>query len=356
MSSEREDKQGRVENEHKEFYDSHLYDLLPDIYHERDVENTLKQFLEIIGDQASEIHQNIDDLWSNFYIDTCDEWVIPYIGDLVGKKTISSPAAKNRLEVKKAVRLNKLKGTLTGIDELTNYYFGPSKSVEFFNLCARTQNIRNSSVQDRKNTLVNVHNLGELNKINRSEDSISHTVDVRHPTLNKGRYNPQSIGVFVSDLNIYHVENFSPNVEHKNEFSFGIVPNFKPGSSHHLYDKNESKSIDSQDYSSNPEKYFGNKNAFSIKIRGILAATSSKRISVIKKRENPNKKILTISALSTSHAEKEKSDFVGLDPSYGIRLPGPIPSDAEKEFTVSLFSQLDNGELIEIARYEGAPV
>src|SRR3954454_16712108 len=63
-----------------------LYDLLPAIYRELDAARglQLRALLAIIQEQADLIDADIEQLWRNFFIETCDAWVVPYIGDLLG--------------------------------------------------------------------------------------------------------------------------------------------------------------------------------------------------------------------------------------------------------------------------------
>lgn len=63
-----------------------LYKLLPAVYRERDAEagEALQALLAIVEEQADLIEADIRRLWDNFFVELCDPWVIPYIGDLVG--------------------------------------------------------------------------------------------------------------------------------------------------------------------------------------------------------------------------------------------------------------------------------
>ena len=72
-----------------------IYDLLPSIYRIRDKEQgePLKALLEIIGEQIELVEQDIEQLYRNWFIETCDEWLVPYIGDLLQAK-ILNPVTK----------------------------------------------------------------------------------------------------------------------------------------------------------------------------------------------------------------------------------------------------------------------
>ena len=77
-----------------------LYELLPVVYRLRDAEQgyPLKALLDIISAQADVIKRDIDGLWDDFFIETCADWVVPYIGDLVGQQSIvrNHPGAPRR--------------------------------------------------------------------------------------------------------------------------------------------------------------------------------------------------------------------------------------------------------------------
>ena len=64
----------------------HLYELLPAVYRERDAAlgEPLRALLRIVGGQASFVEADIQQLLANFFVETCEPWVVPYIGDLVG--------------------------------------------------------------------------------------------------------------------------------------------------------------------------------------------------------------------------------------------------------------------------------
>src|SRR5205085_9485178 len=64
----------------------HLYNLLPAIYRLRDAERgyPLQALLRVIGEQVDVVEEDIARLYDNWFIETCDDWVVPYIGDLLG--------------------------------------------------------------------------------------------------------------------------------------------------------------------------------------------------------------------------------------------------------------------------------
>ena len=97
-----------------------LYDRLPEIYRIKDEEQEppgqLKSYLSIVEDLFGAIHENIESLYHDFFIETCDEWVIPYIGDLLGNSHLHGDAWTLRADVADAVALRRRKGSLLGIE------------------------------------------------------------------------------------------------------------------------------------------------------------------------------------------------------------------------------------------------
>src|SRR5260370_20433811 len=63
-----------------------LYELLPVIHRTRDFEQgePLRGLLQVIAEQVNVVEADIAGLYENWFIETCQDWVVPYIGDLVG--------------------------------------------------------------------------------------------------------------------------------------------------------------------------------------------------------------------------------------------------------------------------------
>ncbi len=69
-----------------------LFDLIPVIYRLRDAAQgaPLQALLRVIAEQAGVVEQDIAQLYENWFIETCDDWVVPYIGALVGYTPVST--------------------------------------------------------------------------------------------------------------------------------------------------------------------------------------------------------------------------------------------------------------------------
>ena len=73
------------------WYARKLWRLLPAIYRAMDGEppGPLQELVARIGAQAATLRRSIDRLWEDQSIETCDDWAIPYIGDLLGTRLVA---------------------------------------------------------------------------------------------------------------------------------------------------------------------------------------------------------------------------------------------------------------------------
>ena len=69
-----------------------LYDLVPVVYRQRDADQgyPLRALLRVIAEQVSVVERDITGLYENWFIETCQDSVVPYIGDLVGYTAVST--------------------------------------------------------------------------------------------------------------------------------------------------------------------------------------------------------------------------------------------------------------------------
>ena len=67
-----------------------LYELLPFVYRQRDVDQgyPLRALLRVIAEQVEVVEDDIAQLYENWFVETCQDWVVPYIGALVGYRPV----------------------------------------------------------------------------------------------------------------------------------------------------------------------------------------------------------------------------------------------------------------------------
>ena len=129
------------------YYAERLWQLLPAVYRTADTvslhaRGPLRELLNRIGAQVAIVRRSLDQLWADQSIECCDNWVIPYIGDLLGAnlvKNLDAPA--QRLDVAKTIHYRRRKGTVEVLEELALDVTGwTAHVVEGFRRLARTRN------------------------------------------------------------------------------------------------------------------------------------------------------------------------------------------------------------------------
>ncbi len=211
-----------------------LYQLLPAVYRERDEAEgyPLRALLRLTAGQADLVQADIQQLWDNFFIETCERWAIPYIGDLVSNNLlhdahrIPTPdtahalfadlvgrdlrppiAIRTRADVAKTIYYRRRKGTLPMLEELARDVTGwPAHAVEFFELLGWTQFVRNHLRMHSLRT-PDIRQIEPMDRLNGPFDAVSHTVDVRPIGQLTGWYNIKNIGFFLWRLMSYPLTN-----------------------------------------------------------------------------------------------------------------------------------------------------
>ena len=100
-----------------------LFNRLPEIYRIKDAEqyppDQLRDYLALIENAFGSIHENIEALYHDLFIETCDDWVIPYLADLLGTSHLKGDPWTLRADVADTIALRRRKGTLGAIELLT---------------------------------------------------------------------------------------------------------------------------------------------------------------------------------------------------------------------------------------------
>lgn len=229
-----------------------LYDLLPAIHRVRDAEQgfPLRDLLRVLGTQADVLRNDITRLYDNWFIETCDDWAVPYIGDLLGYSLLPEAAtlgedgaASTRLgrvlapraDVANTIDARRRKGTLALLEDIARDAAGwPARAVEFYRLLGWTQHLdRPHPTRGGTLELRDPGSLQLLRWAGGAFDGAAHSVDVHRlgSARTRGRYNIPAVGLFVFRLRSYPVtttpaycvEEVGPHC-----FSFSVLGNDTP--------------------------------------------------------------------------------------------------------------------------------
>ena len=131
---------------YESYYAEKLWGLFPEVYRAEDSvdgeqDGPLRELVGRIGAQAAVVRRSIDRTWEDQSIETCDDWVISYIADLLATNLVASLDARGqRLDVAKTIYYRRRKGTVAVLEEVASDITGwDIKVVEQFHRLARTR-------------------------------------------------------------------------------------------------------------------------------------------------------------------------------------------------------------------------
>ena len=186
-----------------------LFELLPAVHRVRDTAQNrpLEQLLAVLQVEVDLLRDDIEQLYDNWFIETCQDWVVPYIGDLLGVRglvEIRGGTVSQRGLVSNTIAYRRRKGTAAVIEQLAYDVTGwPAKAVEFFELLGWTQNVNHVRLRHGGTADLRDGNLLEL--VDGPFDWTAHTADVRHVDRGRGRHNIPNLGVFLWRLGSYAI-------------------------------------------------------------------------------------------------------------------------------------------------------
>lgn len=226
-----------------------LYSLVPALHRMRDADlgEPLRALLGIISEQVDIVEEDITQLYENWFIETCQDWVVPYIADLIGYQLVHAAGQPGevitkdgqslnrvlvpRREVARTIGLRRRKGTLRLLEDLAESVAGwSSRAVEFYQLLAATQHI--SHMQPQRAGTANVRKSFQMSRLDGPFDTLAHTVDVRRVNshLSPGLHNIPSVGLFVWRLQSYAVTQAPAYCvdRARNHYTFSVLGNNCP--------------------------------------------------------------------------------------------------------------------------------
>jgi len=206
----------------KRFSDQ-LYELLPAVYRindakEKQGKEALKALLDVIAEQIRLVEDDIGQLYDNWFIETCPEWLVPYIGDLLGVRGLYQMESgfaqteigfTQRARVANTLAYRRRKGTATMLEQLAHdTTLWHARAVEFFQLLETTQYINHLRLANLRTPDLRQANALEL--LDGPFDTIAHTADVRRIDSRRGKHNIPNVGLYLWRLISYTLKGVRP--------------------------------------------------------------------------------------------------------------------------------------------------
>jgi hypothetical protein len=229
------------DNDHYElYYSEKLWSLLPAIYRSADSVSLdqagpLRELVNRIGAQAAILRRSIDRMWEDQSIETCDDWVIPYIADLLAVNLVSSLDARGqRIDVARTIYYRRHAGTRGILEEIAGDITGwDARVVEMFLRLGRTRHgldppigpLTGEAFPDRLQSTqglmgprthsgiggwADLRNRYGASKAHSAFDEFFHQADFRFGRGQVGWYNIPRLGVFLWRLKSFAMDQCTP--------------------------------------------------------------------------------------------------------------------------------------------------
>jgi hypothetical protein len=223
-----------------------LFRLLPRIYQLRDAErgDPLSALLAVVTEQADLVEADIAALYEDWFIETCQDWVVPYLGELVGYgggPVGETARVTSRADVANTVGNRRRKGTLALLEQLSADVAGwPARAVEFRRLLGVTASVRlyggdprTDARRRHRGGLADVHDVDAMDRVDGPFDRLAHTVEVPRISAagrRPGRYDIPAVGLHVWRLRPYRISHAPAFCEDRDRanFTFSILSNDTP--------------------------------------------------------------------------------------------------------------------------------
>ncbi|MFD8771134.1 hypothetical protein [Streptomyces sp. NPDC059916] len=228
--------------------------LLPRWHLLRDAEEgePLRALLAVVAEQLDRVRDGVEQGYEDLFVETAAPWVLPYLGDLVGYRTLPgyervlttglheggraalAEAVAPRADVAATVAGRRRKGTLHLLEEISEQVAGwPARAVELSRLVAHHQSVKlYRDTAAERGRLLDLRDGSALALAGGPFDSTVRTVDVRRANSAKtqGGWTPAGVGLFVWRLRAYSLTS-SPAYcidRARNLYTFSILGHDSP--------------------------------------------------------------------------------------------------------------------------------
>ncbi len=196
-----------------------LYKLLPAIYRRQDFfqGEPLRALLAIVEQELGILEADINNLYENWFVETCDGWVMPYIAELVGISDLKDPEKIfpfTRSRIGNTMRYRRHKGTPRtlelAIEDRTGWTV---RVVEMFKYVLTSQYLQRPRIERMATFTLKSDTAAQSVKVLATRnffDHNAHTLDIRTFDVNRIRYNLKSLSLFIWRLESYPVKGSTP--------------------------------------------------------------------------------------------------------------------------------------------------
>lgn len=164
----------------------------------------LRALLQVLAEPLAAFDENLDQLYDDLFIETCADWVIPYLGDLIGYRMLHGKgfAGSQRAEVAHTIAYRRRKGTASMLEQLARDVTGwNTHALEFFLKLATTSYLNHVRL-DRPAT-ADLRRWDLMERVETGFEGLAHSADLRSVALGRGKFNIPNVGVFLWAFDAY---------------------------------------------------------------------------------------------------------------------------------------------------------
>lgn len=181
---------------------SPLFDALPAYVRLRDgqEQRALEALMALLTDELEVVEQDIDQLFDNWFVETCEGWVLPYIADLIGARPMreigDAGSGQLRAYVANVLQYRQAKGTAAALEQVARDVSGwPVIVVEFFQHLATSENVNHP--RPGRQVVASLRRADAPQLAHRPFSRASHLPAAGSITGFSGRFNIPNLGIFV---------------------------------------------------------------------------------------------------------------------------------------------------------------
>ncbi len=191
-----------------------LYNLLPSVYRRKDAKEgfPLKAFFSVLSDEMELVEADIENLYNNMFVETCDEWALPYIGGLLGITDLideKNMITSQRRRIANAMKYRRSKGVAAILENVARDVTGwEARAVEYFGFVSMTETVMNPSGE--KGRILDLRNRCAMEQLYTPFSFMSHMADMRRIGAKKrgkrkrsGKIDTKNIGLFLWRIRSY---------------------------------------------------------------------------------------------------------------------------------------------------------
>ncbi|MCX5107895.1 hypothetical protein OOK13_05060 [Streptomyces sp. NBC_00378] len=234
-----------------------LADLLPQWHRLRDAEEgePLRALLAVMAEQLDRVRDGVEQGYEDLFVETAAPWVLPYLGDLVGYRTLPGyervlapglrgattagleQAIAPRRDVAATVANRRRKGTLHLLEEISEQVANwPARAVELSRLVSHQQPVKlysdGAGHRIERGRTADLRDGAALDLAGGPFGAVSRAVDVRRADsrYRQGGLSPAGVALFVWRLKAYPLTT-SPAYcidRARNLYTFSILGNDSP--------------------------------------------------------------------------------------------------------------------------------